>query len=87
MLADQNILRDMSPVHIVGWGSHRLKRPTPSAMHAEALALSEGTKVGEFVRAALCEVLFHDFPSLPWETVCERVTNVWASDSKGTYDV
>jgi hypothetical protein len=86
-LAENQIVSAESPIHAVAWGSHRLKRPCPSSMHAEALALSEATKVGDFVRAALSEILFVDFALLPWEQVITRIPCIWATDSKGTYDV
>ena len=67
MLTEKRIVNEVAPTAVISHCSHRLRRPTPSSMFAESLALAEASKHGDFFRAVLAELLVPGFEYRKWE--------------------
>ena len=75
-----------SPVGIVSWLSHRLKRVARSSLATEGMALCESVEHGEYVRACLAEMLDPNFNFRKWEDAASWISLVTGTDCKSVYD-
>ena len=86
MLTEKRIVNEVAPTAVISHCSHRLRRPTPSSMFAESLALAEASKHGDFFRAVLAELLVPGFEYRKWEWHAKVIHHLWVTDCRSVFD-
>ena len=86
LLTNKSIMKEMTPFSVIGYMSHRLKRPSPASLAAESLAVAEALKHGLFLRTTLCEILCPEFDVARWEESSSSIAHILATDCRSVYD-
>ena len=86
MLAHPHILRGVAPVCILEGNSTKIHRVVRCSMSAEISSLTTAYEHGDFVRAALAELVDPEFNLGAWKRHVARWPHVLATDAKTGYD-
>ena len=85
-VTNQSVDQNSTPVGVVQWLSHRLKRVARSSLATEGMALCEAVEHGEYVRACLAEILDPQFDFRKWEEAASWIEMITGTDCKSVYD-
>ena len=85
-VTNQSVDQTSTPVGVVQWLSHRLKRVARSSLATEGMALCEAVEHGEYVRACLAEILDPQFDFRKWENAASWIEMITGTDCKSVYD-
>ena len=85
-VATPAVCEAQSPVGIVSWLSHRLKRVARSSLATEGMALCESVEHGKYVRASLAEMLDPNLNFRKWEDAASWISLITGTDCKSVYD-
>ena len=85
-ITNQSVDEKSTPVGVVQWLSHRLKRVARSSLATEGMALCEAVEHGEYVRACLAEILDPQFNFRKWEEAASWIEMITGTDCKSVYD-
>lgn len=87
MIANPDVLEKKAPVNIVEAQSMKIQRVVRCSMSAELSMAAESFEHGDFIRAALAEVIFSDFKLKSWKWYASHWKHYLVIDAKTGYDV
>ena len=87
MVAHPDVLEKSAPVCLLEAQSMKIQRVVRCSMSAELSMAAESFEHGDFIRAALAEVIFSDFKLKSWKWYASHWKHYLVIDAKTGYDV